>query len=332
MNRYVRLLATTAVLVHGPHAAAESQWTHYAGDQGAQQYSPLDQINADNVADLAVAWQYRSGELARRTEFQNATAKVQVNPILLPAAAGGHLVFCTPFNRLVALDPERGTERWIYDPDIRIGGYATENGPQGLDSPAFANCRGVAYWEDTAAQSRSGCRHRLLMATNDLRLIAVDAASGRLCPGFGNGGIVAVEPEVLAATPAAAVGEVRFSNPPVVVNGVAIVGSGVRDNHRYDAPSGAVRAFDARTGEARWSFDPVPRTPATAARLGWEGDTAAQTGGANVWGMMSADEGRDLVFLPTSGPSPDFFGGTRPGDNRYADSIVALRASTDEVV
>ena len=124
------------------------QWAHYGGDAGGSQYSSLDQINAGNVAELEVAWQYRTGALERRTPFQNATAKVQVNPVLIPEAAGAHLVLCTPFNRLLALDPETGAERWAYDPQTRIGGYASAKDPEGLASPAFINCRGVAYRED----------------------------------------------------------------------------------------------------------------------------------------------------------------------------------------
>ncbi len=327
------LLATAAALLLLDTAAAgDSQWSHYAGGLGGQQFSPLAEINTGNVTELEVAWQYRTGELARRTEFETATAKVQVNPILLPPAAGHHLVICTPFNRLIALDPVTGRERWVYDPAVRIGGYASKGDPDGIRSPAFANCRGVSYWEDALTTADAHCRHRLLMATNDLNLIAVDARSGEPCLGFGDNGIVRIEPDVLQATPPAAKGEVRFSNPPLIVNGIVIIGSAVRDNHRYNAPSGAVRAFDARTGAPRWTFDPIPRDPADPARAGWPADAATYTGGGNVWGLMSADEERDLVFAPTSGPSPDFYGGTRPGDNRYANSIVALRGATGEVV
>ena len=115
------------------HLQAE-QWAHYGGDAGGGQYSSLDQIDVNNVGELEVAWQYRSGELERRTEFQNATAKVQVNPILLPDAAGGHLMICTPFNRLIALDPGNGKERWVYDPEIRVGGYASPEDPRALQA------------------------------------------------------------------------------------------------------------------------------------------------------------------------------------------------------
>jgi len=314
-SKYLAAITLSALMCIAAHAA-EDQWSTYAGNAGGQQYSDLDQINADNVGQLEIAWQYRTGELERRTQFHNATAKVQVNPILLPEAAGGHLMICTPFNRIIALDPTNGSERWTYDPAIRIGGYATEDDPEGLQSPAFANCRGVTYWEDESLDATATCHHRILTATNDLRLIAIDARS----------------PDVLNATPPAAIGEVRFSNPPVIINDVVIIGSSVRDNHRANAPSGAVRAFDSRTGAPRWIFDPVPRDRSDPIADEWPDDSASHTGGANAWGLISVDEKRDLVFLPTSGPSPDFYGGTRPGDNRYADSIVALRGSTGQVV
>ncbi len=308
-----------------------AQWLHYGGNPGGQQYSELDQINADNVQQLEIAWQYRTGELERHSELHTATAKVQVNPILLPEAAGGHLAICTPFNRVVALDPETGTERWVHQPEVRIGGYASADDPEGLAAPPFANCRGLTYWEDQRLPADATCRHRLFMATNDLKLIALDARSGKPCAGFGDDGIVDVEAEVLQAHPPAAIGEVRFPSPPVIVNGVLVVGSSVRDNHRANAPSGAVRAFSAHDGERLWTFDPVPRDPTDTAWKEWMPDAAAHTGGANVWGPMSVDEELDLVFMPTSEPSPDFYGGTRPGDNPYADSLVALRGATGEV-
>ncbi len=333
MNRFSSIIAggwLTWLVLSLPVAAA-SDWSHYAGNAGGQQYSALDQINRSNVGQLEVAWQYRSGELERRSEFANATAKVQVNPILLSAAAGGHLVLCTPFNRVIALDPANGNERWVYDPQIRIGGYGSDADPEGLRSPAFANCRGVAYWFDEKSEPRSACRHRVLMNTHDLRLIAIDARDGKLCKNFGDNGTINLEAEILAAQPPASVGEVRFASPPVVVNGVVVIGSVVRDNHRFNAPSGAVRAFDARSGKPRWTWDPIPRDASDPAYAEWTAEAAAATGGGNVWGLMSVDEELDLVYLPTSEPSPDFYGGTRPGDNRYADSIVALRGSSGEI-
>lgn len=329
---WFRLTAAISLLSLTLTAPAESEkWSHYGGDPGGQQYSALAQINVRNVGELEVAWQYRTGELERRGERHNATAKVQVNPILLPDDAGGHLVICTPFNRVIALDPSNGTERWVFDPDIRIGGYGSTDDPEGLNSAAFANCRGVSYWRNPDAGDSTPCGHRLIMATHDLRLLALDTGTGKLCADFGDGGIVNVEPDILNAQPPAVVGEVKFPSPPVIVNGVIVVGSSVRDNDRWNAPSGAIRAFDALSGDPRWTFDPVPRDTSDPVYAEWTAEAARNTGGGNVWGLMSVDAERDLVFLPTSGPSPDFFGGTRPGDNRYADSIVALRGATGEV-
>ena len=328
----LRALITISLLSLSSTLPAQAQWSHYGGDPGGQQYSPLTQINSANVKNLEIAWQYRTGELERRTDFQNATAKVQVNPILTPESAGGHLVLCTPFSRIIALDPATGIERWTFEPNIRIGGYATEDDPEGLKSAAFANCRGVAYWEDPQQQEPAACDQRILVATHDLKLIAVDARDGNLCEQFGESGTVNVEPSILNAHPPAAIGEVKFPSPPVIINNTVVVGTSVRDNHRWNAPSGAVRAFDVRSGEPRWIFDPIPRDSTDPVYEEWTPEAAQDTGGGNVWGLMSVDASRDLIFLPTSGPSPDFFGGTRPGDNRYADSIVALRGSTGKVV
>jgi quinoprotein glucose dehydrogenase len=330
----VALVLAVAALGGGGAGAdpAPAQWGHYGGDAGGRKYAPLDQITPANVGQLQVAWQYRTGENARYPKVQTQYAKVEVNPILLPDTAGGHLMVCSPFGRVIALDPETGAERWVYDSRSRIGGYASPADPEGLNTPGFPNCRGVAHWHDREAPAGSACADRVLLATHDLRLIALDAPTGKPCAGFGAAGIVAVEPEVLAAQPPAAIGEVKFSGPPTVVNDTVVVGTSVRDFHRANAPNGAVRAFDARTGQPRWTFDPIPRTPADPAYAGWTPAAAANTGGGNVWGLMSADEARDLVFLPTSGPSPDFYGGTRPGDNRYADSLVALRGRTGAVV
>jgi quinoprotein glucose dehydrogenase len=334
MNPYEPMrLARIAVTLAGALASATTAgqtWPEYGGE-GGRKFSNLAQITPANVGQLQIAWQYHTGELERRGNFQNKSAKVEMNPILLPAEAGGHLMACTPFGRVIALDPATGQERWVFEPNSRIGGYSSESDPQGLKNPAFANCRGVAYWADRLADADAACKHRIFLAAHDLRLIALDARTGQLCRNFGGGGIVNVESQMLNAQPPAGVGEVKFPGPPAVINDIVVVGSVVRDFHRVNAPSGAVRAFDARTGAQRWTFDPVPRTAADPAYAGWTPEAAGNTGGGNVWGAMSADPARDLVFLPTSGPSVDYYGGTRPGDNRYADSIVALHGATGEM-
>lgn len=184
----------------------------------------------------------------------------------------------------------------------------------------------MTAWEDGAPEPP--CSPRIFVATADARLVAVDAATGRRCEGFGAGGEVDLSVAVAPPHPS----ELGITSPPIVVGDVVIVGSSIGENRRVDMPSGMVQAFNARSGAPRWQWDPIPRDPADPARAGWAGDSADRTGGANVWSLGSADPERDLVFLPTSSPSPDFYGGARIGDNRHADSVVALRASTGERV
>ncbi len=323
------LFLLCALLGHGI-AWADAGWTAYGGDAGGSHYSPLAQIDRSNVGQLVKAWEYRTGELARHPDRQQF-ASFHVTPLLLPPGAGQSLVFCTPFNRLIALDPATGTERWVFDPGLELGPVGSRY-----------NCRGIAYWEDPDAAPGSACRHRLYMGTGDLRLLAVDGRTGRACAGFGTAGSVDVRSLVLAEAEARAArigrpvdfrpGDVQFSSPPTIAGTVVVVGSANNTKfRRNDGPSGAVRAFDLRDGRLRWSFDPVPRNPGDPAAAGWTAEALATTGAANVWSIMSYDAARDLVFLPTASAAPDFFGGTRPGDNRYANSVVALRAATGEV-
>jgi len=328
----MRNVPAALLLAFAPLAANAQppQWLHYGGDEGGSHYSALADINRGNVAALAPAWQYRTGELERHPD-RKAMASFHVTPLLLPPAAGESLVFCTPFNRIIALDPATGKERWAYDPGLDLG-------PPG----SRFNCRGIAYWEDTQAPADAACRHRLFMGTSDLRLVAVDAATGNACAGFGAAGTVDVKASVVAEAEAKAkligrpanlrYGDIQFVSPPVVLADTVVLGSTNNTKfRRNDGPSGAVRAFDARTGAPKWTFDPVPRNPGDPQAANWTPEALATTGAANAWSFMSVDSARGLVFVPTASAAPDFFGGKRPGDNRYANSVVALRAATGEV-
>ena len=269
-------------------------------DDLASQHSPLDQIHRDNVKQLRVAWTFRTGEP------------------LAPAAGGGRppafeatavhfadLLFVgTPYGKVIALEPETGKERWSFDAKIdRSGSYGD-----------FAN-RGVAVWQDSARATKGPCRQRVFFASIDARLFALDAVTGAPCPDFGVKGAIDLtaglrrRPEY--------VGEYEETSPPAVIDDLVVVGSAVADNHRVDAPSGEVRAFDVRTGALRWTWDPLPRNPGA--------------GGGNAWSRIAVDPERHLVFLPTGSPSPDYYGGLRKGDNRFANSMVALRAGTGEM-
>ncbi|MEE4184224.1 MAG: pyrroloquinoline quinone-dependent dehydrogenase [Gammaproteobacteria bacterium] len=305
----------------------------WGGNPGGTRYSALAQINTDNVGALEIAWQVRTGAIARHDPQLNLDSGFQANPILTPAAAGKSLVLCSPYNEVVALDPESGATRWSFDPQIRLGGYGSDEDPNGTTMPAYLKCRGVAFWRDAAAAGTEDatCVNRILFGTNDLRLFALDALTGEPCRDFGVNGEVDAEPLYLDKQPAWR-HEVRIYNPPVIYQDLMIITTSVRDNHRWNAPAGTTRAFSVRTGELVWEWDPIPRDASDPAYPDWDAKAAQATGGAQAWGMLSVDAERDLVFLPTSGPSPDFYGGTRPGNNEYADSIVALRASTGEYV
>ncbi len=285
-------------------------WPAYGGDAGGHRYSKVDQIGVNNVKELTIAWQYQTGDMANRPAAMWRTAS-QGTPLLVENS----LIFCTPFNEVIALSPGNGRERWRFDPQINL-----EQEP----ANQFI-CRGVAHWKDPSSIAK--CSSRILMNTNDARLIAIDARSGERCQSFGVNGEVQINPGMELLWP----GEFQITSPPVVVRDTVIVGSAIGDNARVEAPAGTVRAFDVRSGEARWDFDPIPRDESNPATETWKGAQPPKEGHANVWAPMSADEERGLVFLPTSSPSPDFYGGLRPGDNRHANSVVALDAETGEL-
>ena len=251
-----------------PAGPATSSWSHVGGDAGGSRYSPLTQIDRKNVWRLERAWTWRHGEFNRFPE-RRPFSGFHATPILLPDAAGGGLVVCTPMNRIVALDPATGKERWSFDPQIQVS-----------KAPQRLKCLGVTYWQDTAAKAGSICQYRILAGTNDRRLLAVDATTGKPCPDFGTNGQVDVNPLFASTKPAPTdPWGVQFSAPPVVVNGVLVIGHiNNMKNQFASAPSGALRAFDARTGAFRWSFDPVPRSPDAAQAAGWTAESMGKTG------------------------------------------------------
>jgi quinoprotein glucose dehydrogenase len=293
---------------------AAGTWSAYGGGPGGERYSPLTQINRSNVARLRVAWTYRTGDLARTTEHLRGSG-FEATPLFVD----GTLYLDTPFGRVIALDPERGTPRWSYDPKVDITkGYGD-----------FTS-RGVSTWLDPRRGAGAPCHRRIFVATIDARLIALDAATGKPCADFGAGGTVNLRVGVRNGIDDFA--EYEETSPPAIMHDLVIVGSGVADNNRTTAPSGVVRAFDARTGALRWSWDPVPQDSTDPAWRTWQGPTAHRTGAANAWSIITVDTARDLVFVPTGSASPDYYGGERRGSNLYANSIVALRGSTGKVV
>ena len=288
-------------------------WPVYGRDPGGARYSPLTEINATNVTGLHEVWRYRTGDVSDGSKYPRKST-FEATPILF----GGTLYLSTPFNRVIALDPENGAERWTYDPKIdRTINY----------NEAFAS-RGVSAWTDPAASANTQCGRRIFLPTIDARLIALDAVNGKPCADFGQNGTIDLTLDVGPVQK----GQYDVTSPPAIVNGVVVVGSSMGDNRGVDLERGTVRAFDARTGAKKWSWDPIPRRPGDPGYETWDSTAAARTRSANAWGVISADPARDMVFIPTGSASPDYYGGLRPGKNLHANSVVALRASTGEFI
>lgn len=316
LQRWLPLASLTALVWAinlGFHARAqvrsESDWPNYGNDPGGMRHSSLSQINQENVGKLKIAWIFHTGDIS---DGQNGRKRsgFETTPILVE----GRLYLTTPFNRVIALDPATGRQLWSYDPNI----------DQSLDYGDGLINRGVATWLDSSLAAAKVCKRRIFESTLDARLIALDATTGVPCPDFGTSGQVDLRdvPGYQHVNWGEHMrGWYHMTSPPVTIDDLVIVGSSMDDNVRVDMPLGVVRAFDARTGALRWSWDPIPRNR-PGAISSW------MTGAANAWSMMTVDLARDLVFVPTGSASPDYYGGLRPGDNKWANSVVALHAKS----
>jgi quinoprotein glucose dehydrogenase len=293
-------LSLLAFLVLGQPQVTGGDWPAYGRDPGGSRYSPLTQINRSNVQGLKVAWTYRTGEDVGKSVVGNKAA-FEATPIVVD----GVLYLSTPFNRVVALDPETGRERWVFDPRVSRTARFSE-----------VTSRGVSTWPARAA--RAGERRRIFAATIDARLIALDAATGEPIKAFGSSGQVDLTTGVRLVDRS----DYEVTSPPAVIGDLVVVGSSMGDNRGVELERGVVRAYDARTGVLRWTWDPIPTDPLDPARRTWKGESAVRTGAANAWAVISADPDRDLVFVPTSSPSPDYYGAERIGSNSYANSVV----------
>jgi len=288
-------------------------WSFYGADAGGQRYSDARQITPQNVADLEQAWVFRTGEMGEGFTVRDKLT-FQATPVLMD----GTLYFNTATGKVFAVNATTGTLRWKFDARIDRTLWYSEK-----------SARGVTTWTDPSAPANTPCARRVIFATLDARLLAIDATNGKSCADFGEKGEVALYKGVrLKSRP-----NYNVTSPPVIVSDTIVVGSSIGDNRAAALELGVVRAFDVRTGKPRWHWDPIPRTarmPARAADADFDeidDQEAVWTGGANAWAPISADPERGLVFVPTGSASPDFFGGERPGDNRWANSVVALRAS-----
>ena len=272
----------------------DGDWPVYGHDSGGTKYSPLDQINRQNVTRLQAAWTFHTGDMYDPKGRGGKKSAFESTPLFID----GVLYVTTPFGRLIALDPATGAQKWAFDPKSDIAAGFGD----------FVN-RGASTWVDSRSKQR-----RLFVATIDARLFAIDAATGKACDNFGLGGLVDLRKGL--RNPPHYKSEYEETSPPAVIGDLVVVGSGVADNNYVDAASGEVRAFDARTGKLAWTWDPMP---------------GQRTGAANTWSIISTDPERKLIFLPTGSASPDYYGGERPGNNLYADSLVALHADTGKM-
>src|SRR5215472_2115890 len=293
--------AATEVSVCQPAGGPIADWPYYGGDVGGSRYSRLTEINKSNVAKLKIAWEYHTGDVSdgsgnRRKSAFEAT----------PVVTSGVMYLSTPFNRVIALNPETGRERWSFDPKIDL---------QAPYSEGLIN-RGVTPWTDSGRAVGDSCHQRIFLATIDARLFALDAATGQPCSDFGAAGQVNLTQGIANIRRR---GQYQETSAPAVAADLVIVGSSIADNDRVDSLSGVVRAFDARTGSLRWSWNPIP-------------ESLTPTGAGNAWSTISVDAERGLVFVPTGAASPDYHGFKRPGDNKWANSVVALSAKTGELV
>jgi quinoprotein glucose dehydrogenase len=257
-------------------------------------------VNPGNVTRLKVAWIYRTGEPLTPVAGGGKAPAFETTAIY----ENGLLYIGTPYGRAIAIDPLSGKERWSFDSHINSRGNYGD----------FAN-RGVTAWTDAKSAAGAVCARRIFFASVDARLFSLDAVTGKPCEAFGEKGQIDLT-KGLRRGPAYA-GEVEETSPPAVIDDVVIVGSGIADNVRLNAPTAEVRAFDARTGALKWSWDPMAGAP--------------NIGAGNAWSRITVDLANHLVFVPTGSASPDYFGGLRPGDNLYADSVVALQSTTGKV-
>ena len=291
-----------------PQGETGADWPYYGHDAGGTRFSPLTQINRQNVGKLKVSWIFHTGDISESSRDRKRSG-FESTPILVDET----LYFTTPFNRVIALDPETGKQRWAYDPKIDLDGDYGD----GLVN------RGVATWLDVTRDKGQPCRRRIFESTQDARLVALDAVSGTPCADFGKAGQVNLRDVQQYDS-----GWYHMTSPPAIIDDLVIVGSAIDDNHRTDMARGVVRAYDARTGALRWSWDPLPPNPASA-----QGKNPTwRSGAGNAWSIMAVDVDRDLVFVPTGSASPDYYGGLRPGDDKWANSVVALRGKTGQFV
>lgn len=284
-----------------PLVPGTATWDSFHGQLNAQKYSPLTQITADNVGKLTKVWEFHTGDVSDGKGDTPATVWSAT-----PIFANDTLYIGTPFDRLIALDPGTGKEKWHYD---------TKSSRKALTQPVLKN-RGVSYWQAKNPVSGEACQKMVYMGTVDGKLFALDADSGKPCSGFANNGVLDLNQwnTVNAKYP------LSVLQPPTVVGNHLLVGWAGKDWAYAEAPPGTVFSVNAQTGKLEWTFEAIPA------------EIRKRTGTANVWTHMSADEANGLVYLPVSSPSPNYWGGNRVDAIPLGTSTTALDINTGKVV
>jgi quinoprotein glucose dehydrogenase len=293
--------------VSGQTGAKNGEWRTYGGDLGNTHYSPLDQIAAGNFSKLQVAWRFKTDNLGPRPEFNFEGTPLMANGVIYSTAGTRRAV--------VALDAATGELLWV---------HGEHEGARGTAAPRQLSGRGLAYWTD-------GREERILYVTPGYRLIALDAKTGNPVPTFGNGGLVDLkledDQEMDLVT-----GEVGLHAAPVVANDVVIVGAAHRPGGIVKSKTnvkGFVRGFDVRTGKRLWIFHTIPRSTEFGYDT-WEKDSASYTGNTGVWGQISVDEQLGMAFIPVELPTGDYYGGHRPGNGLFGETVLAVDLKTGQ--
>jgi quinoprotein glucose dehydrogenase len=297
------LLTTAPLGGYGDGSAGE--WLTYGGDLASRRYSPLSQIDASNFGTLQVAWRFRTENLGPRPEFQ-----LQVTPLM----ARGVLYFTAGTRRAaVAVDAGTGELKWM---------HSLDEGPRGEAAPRQLSGRGLAYWSD-------GREERILYVTPGYQLVALDAATGQRIPAFGRSGIIDLKLDMDQSMDPVT-GEVGLHAAPVVVRDIILIGAAHREGSAPKSRTnqkGYVRAFDVRTGKRLWIFHTIP-LPGEFGADTWLEGSASYTGNTGVWAQMTVDEALETVYLPVEMPTGDYYGGHRPGNGLFGESLVALDLRT----
>jgi quinoprotein glucose dehydrogenase len=284
-----------------------SDWPSYGATPGGTHYSPADQITPDNVMHLEQVWEHRSGDIRQGNYSPDnfvTQSSLQVTPIMVE----DRLYYCSPFNRIYALNAETGEELWSFESGVD------------RDADILPNCRGVSSWQ---SGKKGVCEHRIITGTLDARLIALDAETGERCTDFGKNGEVDITHGLSEHGPS----EYSITSPPAILGDRIITGAMVLDNHRTGVPSGVVRAYDVRSGDFLWAWNPVKPGSKTT-----NNDGSYLGGTTNVWSIISVDEKRNMVFVPTGNTSPDYYGAHRGDLDFYSSSVIALDGGSGELI